>query len=115
MEAEAMPDRGAANRARCSAGKASFKVSLPIAVAVLTWTTRAATPADPFSVPLRSIHDFLEAAPSLTANDLVKVRGVVTLHHAAGSLFLQDETGAVFVQAVTNSPVQVGDLVEAVG
>src|SRR5262245_58070908 len=86
-----------------------------ITMAILSCTSRAAGAEDPFSIPLWTIERFLEAAPTLTANQVVKLRGVVTLHHRVGSLFIQDSTGAVFIQAQTNSNVRVGDIVEVVG
>jgi len=72
-------------------------------------------PADPFGAPLRQSGHLLQYAPREEHVHRVKVRGVVTLQQAGRSLFISDGTEGLCVETRQTTPVQPGDLVEAVG
>ena len=61
----------------------------------------------------RRIDELLRFRSDANASQRVMVQGVVTLR-VAGRLYIQDESGSLQVLA-SNTPVSVGDLVEAVG
>jgi len=66
-------------------------------------------------LPITPIHQYVQTAAEWPSNQLVRVQGIVTLHHPGGAIFLQDDTGGLFANAVTNSAIQVGDFVDVVG
>ncbi len=72
-------------------------------------------PADPFAVPLRKSSHLLQYAPQELHGHRVRVRGVVTLQQPGRTLFIADETQGLCVQTRQSTPVQPGDLVEALG
>ncbi len=72
-------------------------------------------PADPFSVPLRSIDTLLQFTPGEGSVHRVKVKGIVTLQHAGGPFYIQDSTGGLYVQSGEKATVQPGDEVEVLG
>jgi PAS domain S-box-containing protein len=55
------------------------------------------------------------AAARKDAQLRAQVQGIVTYSYRQSSLYLQDQTGGLFVSASTNSILQVGDLVEVRG
>jgi len=72
-------------------------------------------PADPFSIVSKSIQSLLHFLPEEGIRSLTRVQGTVTHQTASGDLYVQDETGAVHVQAQETRPVKRGDQVSVVG
>ena len=72
-------------------------------------------PADPFAVPLHQNSHLLQYAPLEEHGHRVKVRGVVTFQQPGRTLFIADETQGLYLQTRQTTPVQPGDLVEALG
>jgi signal transduction histidine kinase len=71
--------------------------------------------ADPFAGPLRKGIHLLQYAPREAHGHRVKVRGVVTFQQPGRTLFIADETQALYIQTWQTTPVKPGDVVEAVG
>jgi PAS domain S-box-containing protein len=74
-------------------------------------------PAPASPPPVRQVAQLLRALPGEAPDLRVRVRGVVTLSPVSdfGGFFLQDETGGVFVRAVSGEALAIGDEVEATG
>jgi signal transduction histidine kinase len=72
-------------------------------------------PADPFAVPLRKCSHLLHYAPREEHGHRVKVRGVVTFQQPGRTLFIADETQGLYLQTRQTTPLQPGDVVEALG
>ena len=72
-------------------------------------------PADPFAVPLRKSSQLLQYAPREAHGHRVKVQGVVTFQQPGRTLFIADETQGLYLQTAQTTPVQPGDVVEALG
>jgi signal transduction histidine kinase/CheY-like chemotaxis protein/HPt (histidine-containing phosphotransfer) domain-containing protein len=75
----------------------------------------AQPPADPFSLPIRSINTLGRYSPNEEGGHRTRVRGMVTLQNAGGSLFIRDETSGLSVQVAEGATVAPGDLVDVVG
>src|SRR5580765_6471803 len=60
------------------------------------------------------INSFLSAGrtASVTA---AQVRGVVSYTYRRSSFYMQDATGGLFISALTNIPLRLGDIVEVQG
>jgi hypothetical protein len=72
-------------------------------------------PADPFAVPLRKSSHLLQYAPQEQHGHRVKVRGVLTFQQPGRTLFIADETQGLYIQTRQTTPVQAGEVVEALG
>jgi signal transduction histidine kinase len=72
-------------------------------------------PADPFAVPLRKSSHLLQYALREEHGHRVRVRGVVTFQQPGRTLFIADETQGLYIQTRQTTPVQPGDVVEALG
>lgn len=72
-------------------------------------------PADPFSIASKPIQSLLHFIPGGAPRSLTRVQGIVTHQTTDGDLYVQDETGAVHVQAQETHPVEKGDLLSVVG
>ena len=71
-------------------------------------------PADPFSIPVRSIADLAREAGDLSSLHRARLIGEVILRDAE-SFFLQDATGGARVQTLGTPQVNIGDAVEVIG
>jgi two-component system sensor histidine kinase/response regulator len=72
-------------------------------------------PADPFSIPTRSINTLLKFTPEAGSPHRIKVQGVVTMQRTGGAFFVQDDTEGLYVQTGEKQAVQPGDRVEVLG
>ncbi len=82
------------------------------------WSTvdvREPGPVDPFALPASPIEDLLHFTSGETPRALTRVEGTVTHQTDDGNLYLQDATGAVYVQGQEGRSVEPGDRVSAVG
>jgi diguanylate cyclase (GGDEF)-like protein/PAS domain S-box-containing protein len=91
---------------------------LPLALLLLAATCRSASSAEP--PPLSTIGEVRRLSPAEARQGLpVRVQGIVTYyHHDWQMLFVEDQTGGVFVYADRRNPafpIGVGDRVEIVG
>lgn len=71
-------------------------------------------PSEPYALPLRSINSLLRFKPQ-KQDQLVHVRGIVIYQKAHQYLYVQDETGTVYIKAQKTIPVQLGDSVDVTG
>jgi len=71
-------------------------------------------PADPFSLPLTSITRLVDFAPGTHADDLIRIRGVVTGRWGR-SVFIRDDAEGASVTTLEPTSLEPGDLVDAVG
>ena len=71
-------------------------------------------PGDPFAGPVHSIDSILCYSPKREVGR-VRVRGVVTLLEPGQGLFVQDESGALYVESKQKTRLEVGDYVEVAG
>ncbi len=76
---------------------------------------REPAPADPFALPADSIRALLHFDPGEGPVSLTRIEGTVTHQTPSGDLYVQDATGAVFVQAQRQRSVAPGDRVSVVG
>jgi PAS domain S-box-containing protein len=72
-------------------------------------------PADPFAVGTTRIDAVATFDPDRFAGRRVKIQGVVTLRIKGQGFILQDASGGMRVFSRQTNPVQLGDLVEAIG
>lgn len=72
-------------------------------------------PADPFGAPIRPIASVLQFSPKEGFDHRVRLRGVVTLQRPGGALFVQDQTGGLYVEIDEPASTAPGDLVDALG
>lgn len=72
-------------------------------------------PADPFEIASVPIQSLLRFTAGGEVQPLTRVMGTVTHRTADGHLYVQDETGAVQVNAQESRPVEAGDRVSVVG
>jgi len=72
-------------------------------------------PTDPFAAPLRTVASVLQFSPKERVDRRVRVRGVVTLQRPGGALFLQDQTGGLYVESDDAVSTVPGDLVDVLG
>ncbi len=72
-------------------------------------------PANPFSLPVSPINSLLRFAPDVTFIHRVRVRGQVTLQWPGQWLYIQDATQGLFIPTVQETPLKLGDVVDAVG
>jgi CheY-like chemotaxis protein len=72
-------------------------------------------PADPASLPLRTIAELSQAAPEQSSGHRVRVRGHVEQVQAEGTLVVGDETGEIQAQAAQATHVSADELVDVAG
>jgi PAS domain S-box-containing protein len=72
-------------------------------------------PTNAFLAPRRPIASLLRFTPQGASGHRVKVRGVVTFQQPGSALFIKEENDGLQVHTLETTPVQTGDLVEAVG
>jgi PAS domain S-box-containing protein len=72
-------------------------------------------PANPFSLPVRSIGNLSRFTPQGAFGHRVRVQGVVTLARQGQSFFVEDKTDSAYVQTVERVSVQPGDWVDVLG
>jgi len=70
---------------------------------------------DPYLTPLRPIAGLLRYNPLGSSGHRVRVKGTVILQNLGTSLFIKDESYGLYIHTPQTTPVQAGDLVEAVG
>ena len=78
-------------------------------------SVRERGPDTPFALPADSIRRLLNFDSEEGPQSMARVEGIVTHQTPGGDLYVQDATGAVFVQARKHRPVEVGDRVSVVG
>lgn len=71
--------------------------------------------SDPYAIALRPIASLLQFTPQGVSGHRVRVQGVVTLQRGGRSLFVEDETDAVYLETSETTTVQPGDRVDVVG
>jgi signal transduction histidine kinase/CheY-like chemotaxis protein/PAS domain-containing protein len=71
--------------------------------------------ADPFSEPRQLISQLHRFRFQGTSNRRVRLRGVVTAHAPGEALFIQDESGSLYVESLHNAPLEVGSLADVAG
>lgn len=72
-------------------------------------------PADPFSLPLRSLAALSQFGDQREATQPIKVRGIVTFDPPGQGFYIQDGRQGVFVNSDQASSLAVGSQVEVVG
>ena len=72
-------------------------------------------PTDPFSVAPRPIASLLRFTPQQSYGHRLKISGLVILQEPGRSLFLQSDEQGIEVQTLEQTPLKVGDVVEALG
>ena len=72
-------------------------------------------PADPFSLPLRSVDQLLQFSPGQPADRLTHVQGVVTLSSPDGPTWIRSASGALSIRDHAFIRLAPGDIVDAVG
>ncbi|MBI2925078.1 MAG: PAS domain S-box protein [Verrucomicrobia bacterium] len=78
-------------------------------------TVTEPAPTDPFAAPTRAIRSLLQFSTTEDSNHRVKVEGVVTLQRGGRNLFIQDDTGGLYILTAGRDPAQPGERVEVVG
>jgi signal transduction histidine kinase/DNA-binding response OmpR family regulator/PAS domain-containing protein len=71
--------------------------------------------ADPFRLPRRPIDQLHRFRFQGTSNRRVRVRGVVTAHTPGEALYLQDESGSLFIESRHDTPLGVGSIADVAG
>jgi PAS domain S-box-containing protein len=71
--------------------------------------------SDPYAIALRPIASLLQFTPQGVSGHRVRMQGVVTLQRGGRSLFVEDETDAVYLETSETTTVRPGDRVDAVG
>jgi signal transduction histidine kinase/ActR/RegA family two-component response regulator len=72
--------------------------------------------ADPYTLPTHQIQDLSEfSTQHHDFGRLVHIRAVVTLYRPGSALFVQDATGSFCLETRLETPLAVGDVVEAAG
>ena len=72
-------------------------------------------PKDPFTVPAQTIGTLLQFAPEGAYGHRVKVAGTVIGRQNDNAMYLEDETGGLYVETQQRGPLLPGDLVEVLG
>ncbi len=78
-------------------------------------TLLKAAPADPYSVPLRTIRSLHQFDPQAPFGHRVKVQGAVLMQEPGLSLFIRDDTQGLWVKTKQTNILNHGDLVEVLG
>jgi signal transduction histidine kinase/CheY-like chemotaxis protein len=72
-------------------------------------------PADPFSLPISPINTLMQFNVGQDQAHRIRVQGVVALQASNGSIYIEDETGAVQVQTQQKGALLPGDKLDVVG
>jgi signal transduction histidine kinase len=115
---ERLVDAEVSVRGICIAQFNSKEQLSQVAIQVPSMTDVSVTkpaPANPFAGPLRKNSQLLQYASREEHGHRVKVRGVVTFQQPGRTLFIADETQGLCIQTRQTTPVQPGDLLEALG
>lgn len=72
-------------------------------------------PEDPFSIPAQPIRQLLQFSPGSDPIHRIKVEGTVTLQRWESNVFVQDDTGGLFVESEKAPPLKPGDRVVVAG
>jgi signal transduction histidine kinase/CheY-like chemotaxis protein len=86
-----------------------------LAPAIDSVTILEPAPGDPFLFPVEPVSKVMSFSPHIKPGRRVHVRGVVTLNWPGRLVFIQDATGGISVQESSNSGLQTGEEVDAVG
>jgi signal transduction histidine kinase len=70
---------------------------------------------DAFASPVRLVSSLLRFVPETAPNHRVRIRGTVTHQKRGQSVFIRDGTQGLWLQTRATSPLNGGDVVEAVG
>ena len=70
---------------------------------------------DPYALPVLLTTSLMQFTPEKATGHRIRVQGIVTLVMSSRSLFLQDESGGVFLMNSQRTEVQAGDCVDAIG
>ncbi len=70
---------------------------------------------DPRKLPVRPISDLLHFSPRDSADQRVRVRGVVTLANPRGPTFMRDAEGGLKIRDHAPADLQPGDVIDAIG
>jgi len=76
---------------------------------------REAPLENPFAIEAQSVKTLLQFLPNQRSGHRVKVRGIVTHHQTGRTLFLRDGREGLRVETTDPGPLNVGDVVEALG
>jgi PAS domain S-box-containing protein len=71
--------------------------------------------ADPFTAPARTVESLFRYGRQGRPGHRVRVSGVVTMQRESSSLYLRDDTGALFVELLGAESVQPGDRLDVAG
>jgi signal transduction histidine kinase/DNA-binding response OmpR family regulator/PAS domain-containing protein len=71
--------------------------------------------ADPFGAPRQPISQLHRFSFQGTSNRRVRVRGVVTAHAPGEALYIQDESGSLYVESLHDTPLEVGSVTDVAG
>jgi PAS domain S-box-containing protein len=72
-------------------------------------------PADPFALPVHAVNTLLRFEPSARFLHRVRVTGQVTLQWPGRWLYIQDGPQGLFIPTHQQTPLKLGDVVDAVG
>ena len=90
--------------------RASVQVAHQGMIAIVT-----PPPADAFALPLQRIDEILRFTPTGFSGHRIRVRGVVTAHHPARTLWIQDGDRGLRVASGQAGELAPGDVVEVLG
>jgi signal transduction histidine kinase len=71
-------------------------------------------PRDPWTTPVRPLHEAFQFRPAVSRADRIRVRGQV-VHHRDGIVYLNDGKSGIAVRGADAGKLRPGDEVEAVG
>jgi two-component system cell cycle sensor histidine kinase/response regulator CckA len=74
-----------------------------------------ASPADPFASPVRRIAELMRFAPEELAGHRDHVQGTLVLQKPGRYLYLQDETGGIYVESNQTNHLAVGQRLDVLG
>ena len=78
-------------------------------------TIEERSPADPFTLPLRSVASLSRFTPTGTLPHRVHVRGRVTLQWSGKMICVQDDTAGVCAKTSSRTPVELGQIADVAG
>ena len=70
---------------------------------------------DPFDTPTQALGSLLQFTPQGTYGHRIKIQGIVTYQQPGNALYVQDAQYGLYIQTRQNTPLSVGDRVEALG
>ena len=71
--------------------------------------------ANRYALAISQTSSLMQFRPDRLSGHRIRVRGVVTLVRSGKRIFVQDESGGVVVDIRQKTPVELGDLVDAIG